>query len=177
MDRRSLLSFFGSIPAFSFLRKPENSSKPDDIEHFSPKTESYRGYKIIWTGWKADQASPYFMAQYVAQHPTQNGSMLYVCNPGGWGCAFKGQVFDVGWRWPQLLTDGQCSPQDLIQVQKEMREAIVFLVDFAISIGWSGISSFEPPQKYLRYTGWKDLTVQQQTDWNQELIKEMRLKD
>ena len=138
MNRRSLLSMLGLAPAAALATSKIGKAKTRNIivpENHDLKDGFlyYRGYKMWWTGWKAHEANCDLISQSVAIWK-DNVHGLYVSNPGGWGPFRRGDVFDIGYRFPQVLTSIS-TEDDKKTIRHQMGWALHQLIDYVSDRG------------------------------------------
>lgn len=93
-----------------------------------PDVFAYKGYKIVWTGWKSEAQSLRLVGQWIAiPYDYKNNSDLFFAVTGGVsGWTRKGFDFDIQPIWPQAWIDINSTEEEK---DASKSKALGFLLD------------------------------------------------
>lgn len=89
---------------------------------------SYRGWEVMWTGWKTSQESLDLCGQWVARKPTCE-YRLYSSAPGAAGRIHKGECVNLAVMSNQAIPSFHSPISELVRSMTEARAVLFGLID------------------------------------------------
>lgn len=101
MERRDLLKKLLAVSSMAMvpmgdadtIELPDQIEIPKSEESFALEYIKYKGFRLIWTGWKHLPNQDSSVGQWIAYGP--NGHNFYASYPGDAGQFYPGQIFDI----------------------------------------------------------------------------------